>query len=214
MKSRSNRVLAIADLSDKKFDIRVQAQSVADRLAEKLAAETTDAFYALSDLVYESSSPFMFGTARVPKKATGFANSLYPSYAGLNNFELPFATELDTEGLPWHRNPSSGGFHIPLLSEGDTSNFYPDFIVWKKGMVYCLDTKGSHLLNDAVARKLFDIQEEHKTKLLTRFISEGKQTALRAKPLVGGYTVWKMKSGSPTPIHVNTLAAAVKECLK
>lgn len=127
---------------------------------------------------------------------------------------MPFATALDDIGLPWHRNPSSGGFHIPLLSEGDTANFYPDFIVWKKGMVYCLDTKGSHLLTDAVARKLFDIQEDHKTRLLTRFISEGKQTALKAKPLPGGYTVWKMKSGTPTPIYVGSLDAAVKECLR
>ena len=214
MKSRSARVLAIADLHDPKFDVRVQAQSKADKLAEKLAAEATEAFYSLSELAYESGMPFTFGTMRVGKKATAFTNSLYPRYASLNKFELPFATALDDVGLPWHRNPSGGGFHIPLLSEGDTANFYPDFIVWKKGMVYCLDTKGSHLLTDAVARKLFDIQEDHKTKLLTRFISEGKQTALKAKSLPGGYTVWKMKSGSPIPVHVSTLQEAVAECLR
>lgn len=214
MKSRSNRVLAVSDLRDPKFDVRVQAQSKADKLAEKLADDATKTFYSLSELVYESGMPFKFGTVRVGKKAVAFNNSLYPRYAGLNNFELPFATALDAVGVYWHRNPSSGGFHIPLLTEGDTSNFYPDFIVWKKGMVYCLDTKGSHLLTDAVARKLFDVQEDYKTKLLTRFISEGKQEALKAKPLPGGYTVWKMKSGSPTPIYVASLAAAVKECLR
>lgn len=214
MKSRSSRVLAISDLHDAKFDVRVQAQSKADKLSEKLAADATEAFYSLSELAYESGMAFSFGTVRVGKKAVAFNNSLYPRYAGLNKFELPFATALDDVGLPWHRNPSSGGFHIPLLSEGDTANFYPDFIVWKKGMVYCLDTKGSHLLTDAVARKLFDIQEDHKTRLLTRFISEGKQSALKAKPLPGGFTVWKMKNGSPTPIHMDTLAAAVKECLR
>ncbi|MCW0197978.1 hypothetical protein [Sphingopyxis sp.] len=69
-------------------------------------------------------------------------------------------------------------------------------------------------MSDAVARKLFDIQEDHKTKLLTRFISEGKQSTLRGKPLPGGYTVWKMKSGNPTPVYVNSLDAAVKECLR
>lgn len=214
MKSRSSRVLAIADLHDAKFDVRVQAQSKADKLSEKLAAEATEAFYSLSELVYESGMPFIFGTTRVSKKATSFTNSIYLRYAGLNKFELPFATALDEVGLPWHRNPSAGGFHIPLLSEGDTANFYPDFIVWKKGMIYCLDTKGSHLLTDAVARKLFDIQEDHKTRLLTRFISEGKQAALKAKPLPGGYTVWKMKNGSPTPVFVDDLKSAVKECLK
>lgn len=179
-----------------------------------LLEDATNAFYSLSELVYESSMPFSFDAIRVGKKAAAFNNSLYPRYAGLNKFELPFATALDDVGLPWHRNPSSGGFFIPLLSEGDTSNFYPDFIVWKKGMVYCLDTKGSHLLSDAVARKLFDIQEDHKTKLLTRFITEGKQSVLRGKSLPGGYTVWKMKSGSPTPVHVDSLDAAVKESLK
>ncbi len=214
MKSRSSRVLAVSDLHDPKFDVRVQAQSKADKLSEKLAADATEALYSLSELVYESGMPFTFGVMRVGKKGVAFDNSLYPRYAGLNKFELPFATALDDVGLSWHRNPSSGGFHIPLLSEGDTANFYPDFIVWKKGLVYCLDTKGSHLLTDAVARKLFDIQEDHKTRLLTRFISEGKQTALRAKPLSGGYTVWKMRSGSPTPIHVDSLGAAVKECLR
>lgn len=214
MKSRSARVLAISDLHDSKFDIRVQAQSKADKLAEKLAEDATEAFYSLSELVYESGMPFTFGTMRVGKKATAFNNSLYPRYTGLNKFELSFATALDGVCIPWHRNPSSGGFHIPLLSEGDTANFYPDFIVWKKGVVYCLDTKGSHLLTDAVARKLFDIQEDHKTRLLTRFVSEGRQTALKAKPLPGGYTVWKMKSGSPTPVHVASLDAAVKECLR
>lgn len=214
MKSRSSRVLAVSNLHDPKFDVRVQAQSKADKLSEKLAADATEAFYALSELVYESAMPFTFGTVRVGKKSVAFDNSLYPRYGGLNKFELPFASALDNVGLPWHRNPSSGGFHIPLLSAGDTANFYPDFIVWKKGIVYCLDTKGSHLLTDAVARKLFDIQEDHKTRLLTRFISEGKQTALKGKSLPGGYTVWKMKSGSPTPIHVDTLDAAVKECLR
>ncbi|MCB4863235.1 DEAD/DEAH box helicase family protein [Sphingobium sp. PNB] len=119
MKSRSSRVLAISDLHDAKFDVRVQAQSKADKLSEKLAAEATEAFYSLSELVYESDMPFTFGTMRVGKKSASFHNSLYPRYAGLNKFELPFATALDDFGLTWHRNPSSGGFYIPLLSEGD-----------------------------------------------------------------------------------------------
>jgi hypothetical protein len=30
----------------------------------------------------------------------------------------------------------------------------------------------------------------------------------------GGFTVWKMKAGSPTPIHVTSLEKAVTESLK
>lgn len=214
IRSRSNRALAVTDIKNHKFDARVQVQSSADRNAEKLAADIVSAYYQHAELVYESASPFVFGTLRVLKNATVFQNGLYEKYAGLNKFEAPFADALDKSGFAWHRNPSSGGFHIPLLSEGDTASFYPDFIVWKGNLVYCLDTKGGHLLTDAVARKLFDIQEDGKTKLQVRFITEGKQAELRGKAIKGGYTVWKMKSGTPTPIHVLDLDKAVKECLK
>ena len=44
-----------------------------------------------------------------------------------------------------------------------------------------------------------------------RFITEGKQTELRGKATKGGYTVWKMKSGHPTPIYVADLDKAVRE---
>jgi len=214
IKSRSSRALAIVDLKDAKFDVRVQVQSKADKLTDKLAHEIVGAFYQHSDLVYESDKPFQFGTLRVPKSALAFSNGLYERYAGFNKFELAFAKALDTAGPEWHRNPSSGGFFIPLLSEGDTASFYPDFIVWKKNNIFCLDTKGGHLLSDAVARKLFDIKEDGKTKLQVRFITEGKQSELRGKAIKGGYTVWKMKSGSPTPVHVPTLDKAVTEALR
>lgn len=214
LRSRSNRALAVTDFKDQKFDVRVQVQSNANKAAEKVAREIVEAYYQQADLVYESVRPFSFGAMRVPKNAPSFTNSLYERYSGFNKFELAFAQALDKSGQTWHRNPSAGGFHIPLLSEGDTASFYPDFIVWKSGLVYCLDTKGSHLLSDAVARKLFDIQEDGKTKVHVRFISEGKQSELRGKTVKGGFTVWKMKAGKPTPIHVDTLEKATTECLK
>ena len=151
---------------------------------------------------------------RVPKAAPTFTNGLYERYAGFNKFERAFADALDEDGHTWHRNPSAGGFHVPLLSEGDSASFFPDFIVWKGDLIYCLDTKGSHLLTDAVARKLFDIQDGGKTKVLVRFISEGKQSELRGKAIKGGYTVWKMRAGNPTPVHVDSLESAISECLR
>jgi len=214
LRSRSNGALAVVDFKDQKFDTRVQVQSNANKAADKVAREIVDAYYQQAELVYESLLPFHFGTIRVPKNAPAFVNGLYERYSGFNKFELPFAQALDKSSNTWHRNPSAGGFRIPLLSEGDTASFYPDFIVWKGNMVYCLDTKGSHLLSDAVARKLFDIQDGGKTRVHVRFISEGRQTELRGKAIKGGFTVWKMKSGNPTPIHVDDLEKAVKECLK
>lgn len=214
IRSRSSRALAIADLKDPKFDVRVQIQSKAAKLADDFAQKVVAAYFNWSELAYESAQPFKFGTIRVAKNAPAFQNGLYLRYAGFNKFELAFAKALDGIGPTWHRNPSSGGFCIPLLSPGDTGSFFPDFIVWKKGMIYCLDTKGGHLLSDAVARKLFDIQEDNKTKIRVRFITEGKQAELRGKAVKGGYTVWKMKAGTPTPVYVETLSKAANECLK
>lgn len=132
----------------------------------------------------------------------------------MNEFELEFAKALDATGSTWHRNPSTGGFRIPLLSEGDTGFFYPDFILWKGGMVYCLDTKAGHLLSDAVARKLFDVREDGKAKVLVRFITQGKQDQLRGKAIKGGYTVWKAKNGAPQSYKVTEIKKAVAECLR
>ncbi|EIF29507.1 hypothetical protein BCh11DRAFT_04952 [Burkholderia sp. Ch1-1] len=214
LRSRSNRALAATNLNGTKFDVRVQAQSNAHKAAESLASNIVKTYFQHSELVYASENDFAFGTMRVPKAGTAFANGLYERYHGFNKFELAFAQAIDASNFTWHRNPSAGGFSIPLLSEGDTASFYPDFIVWKKDLIYCLDTKGGHLLSDAVARKLFDIQDSGKTKIQVRFISEGTQTELRGKAVKGGYTVWKMKSGNPTPIHVDDLNDALKECLK
>ena len=214
IKSRSSRARAIVDLKHPKFDVRVQLQSKADKLADNLSRDIVEAFFEQSDLVYESSRPFQFGTLRVPKAAPVFTNGLYERYRGFNKFELAFAKALDTSGAVWHRNPSTGGFFIPLLSEGDTASFFPDFIVWKKSLIFCVDTKAGHLLSDAVARKLFDIKEDGKTKLQVRFVTAGKQSKLRHKVIKGGFTVWKMKSGSPTAIHVPSLKTAVTESLK
>lgn len=215
LRARSGRALAATNLQSKKFDVRVQTQSNAHAHAETLAANIVNAYFQHSELVYATESPFQFGAIRVPKKdSETFGNALYEKYHGLNDFESPFAQALDGCGHLWHRNSSSGGFSIPLLSEGDTSSFYPDFLVWKGKHIYCLDTKGGHLLTDAVTRKLFDIQDGDGTKVLVRFITKGKQTELRGKALNGGYTVWKMKNGAPTPIHIDDLNKAIKECLR
>ena len=214
VRAQSARALAILNTNEPKFAIRVQVGSTAAKLAGKLAREVAEAFYSLSDLVYESLKPFNFGILRVPRNAPAFSNGLYERYAGFNRFELEFAYALDKVGLLWHRNPSAGGFHIPLLSDGDTSSFYPDFIAWKNGMVFCLDTKGGHLLSDAVARKLFDVKEDGKSKVAVRFIVEGKQTELRGKTTKGGFTVWKMKAGSPHAVQFADLDKAVAECLR
>nr|WP_314638252.1 DEAD/DEAH box helicase family protein [uncultured Pseudomonas sp.] len=214
IRGRSRAALAVVNLQSPKFDVRVEAGSNAATYAESLAKDIVATYYQHTSLVYEQARPFLFSAIRVPKKAQAFVNGLYERYSGFNKFEQLFALGLDKAGYTWHRNPNNGGFRIPLLSEGDSASFSPDFLVWKGKFVFCLDTKGGHLLTDAVARKLFDIQDSGTTKILTRFITEGTQTVIGGKALKGGYTVWKMKAGSPVPVHVSTLESAVKECLK
>jgi type III restriction enzyme len=218
IKARSSRALTVTDLQSPKFDIRVQLRSNAEKAAEKLAGEIVEAYFRYSELEYESSNPFQFGTLRVSNNGHSFSNGVYEKYSGFNKLEKSFADALDKTGNKWHRNPSRGGFQIPLLSEGNTTSFSPDYIVWKgKGKpVYCIDTKGGHLLTDAVARKLFDIKDEKgRPKLCVRFISEGKQTELRGKATKGGFTVWKMNpSTGPTPSFSPDLAKAIADCLR
>lgn len=214
LKARSGGALAATHLNDHKFDVQVQIQSTANKLAEFYADKIAEAYFQLAELSYASFQPYHFGPIRVKKGAPAYENALYERYSGLNKLESPCAAAIDKTGLTWHRNAVVGGFCIPLLTEGDTSAFYPDFIVWKGKQIFCIDTKGGHLLSDAVARKLFDIFEEGKVKLQVRFITEGKQKKLMEKPTKDGFTVWKMKTGNPTPIHVATMDEAIKECLK
>jgi type III restriction enzyme len=215
VRSRSTSALAAVDLQRPKFDVGVQAQSNAHEWADILARDIVATYYRLTNLVYESAQSFPFSVVRTPKKAPLFTNSLYERYSGMNKLEAAFAIALDKTGDLWHRNPSGSGFSIPLLSEGNTARFFPDFLAWKGKYIYCLDTKGGHLLSDAVARKLFDIFDGATVKVLTRFITEGRQTELMGKALKkDGFTVWKSRAGSPTPIHVSSLDKAVKEALK
>jgi len=214
IRGRSRGAQAVVDLQAAKFDIRVEANSNAHVWADNLAKSIVEAYYERTSLVYETAKPFVFPAMRVPKKAQVFTNGLYERYTGFNKFELLFANALDKLGNTWHRNPSNGGFRIPLLSEGDSASFYPDFLVWKGKFVFSLDTKGGHLLTDAVARKLFNIDDNGTTRMLTRFITEGKQANIGGKAVKGGFTVWKMKAGSPAAVHVSSIDEAAKECLK
>lgn len=208
------QALKIVDFTAPKYDSKVQIRSFAEDHIIRTAKDIVDAYYNLSDLCYESAIPYEFGTLRVIKsKSYSFTNSLYPKYSDFNEPELIFARGLDSSGHKWHRNPSNGGYKIPLPTEGDTDHFLPDFIALKDGMVYCIDTKGKHLLTDAITRKLFDIKDGATTKLLVRFVVEGKQETLGGKSLKGGYTVWKLRAGAITPILVETVEEAVVQCL-
>jgi type III restriction enzyme len=94
------------------------------------------------------------------KEMIPFERAAHAEYskADFNADELPFARTIDrVKGVIWHRNPTteSQGFGIPLPKKvGDSSTFYPDFLIWKKDICWAVDTTGRHLLDEKVRGKL------------------------------------------------------------
>jgi type III restriction enzyme len=92
-----------------------------------------------------------------------------------NKDEAPFARAIDRlKGVTWARNPTteSQGYGVPLPKKvGDSSTFYPDFLIWKgKGKdeaCWAVDTTGRHLLDAKVRGKLFAL-ESPKMALVVR----------------------------------------------
>ncbi len=146
-----------------------------------------------------------------------FDNALHEGYDGLNKLESIFAHALDKTGLPWCRNLPRTGYGIPLISKGATSNFYPDFLVWKDDVVFAIDTTGGHLLEEKMSRKMLTITPSKKasTRLAIRFISQGNYDAPRLRKSTAGFTLWGTRpDGTSRATHYPDIGAAVKAALK
>jgi type III restriction enzyme len=148
-----------------------------------------------------------------PTTAEKFNNAVHAAYSGLNiTLELPFARELDKTRLRWCRNPSQSGFPILLLTPGQSKTFYPDFLVWKGKYVYAIDTKGEHILQSELGRKLLAISPPAKSRLslIVRLVSPGKWDKAPQRISGEGFTVWALGNANALkPIHCATLAEAV-----
>ena len=145
-----------------------------------------------------------------------FKNAVHEGYNGLNALELGFAKALDETGLTWCRNPSRSGYGIPLISIGRTTNFYPDFLVWKEGDVFAIDTTGGHLLHEKTGRKLLSIAppKDEAGRLIVRFVSEGRWNTQLQQEDTSGYTVYAQKQdGSLRATYAVDVNAAVDTSL-
>ena len=93
-----------------------------------------------------------------------FARAAHAEYSRseFNKDEAPFAQAVDrVKGATWVRNPTTPGqgYGIPLPKKvGDSLAFYPDFLIWKKGVCWAVDTTGRHLLDAKVRGKLFALE--------------------------------------------------------
>lgn len=127
---------------------------------EFLRLDIDDADEAYTITPYKMNNPNGGDTnySKLTHKVYSFKNSVHPKYNGFNEFELRFAKELDSSEFKWLRNPAKTGYSIPLLKPaGNSKSFYPDFIAWTKDGIIFLETKGEHLLNDAMQGKLISL---------------------------------------------------------
>jgi len=211
--------LEVTRSDDEKFDARIELGSPADKHIRKAASEVVQTYLEHVVLKQRIHNPYVVGEVMVdPTTAKPFTNALHGSYSGLNKtLELPFADELDKVGVNWCRNPSRSGFGIPLLSPGQSNAFYPDFLAWKGKNMFALDTKGEHILESELGRKLLAIEPnpKAKAKLLVRLISSGHWDDHPQRVSAEGFTVWALgHANALKPIHCATMAEAVKTCLR
>jgi type III restriction enzyme len=199
-----------------KFDAKVEITSRAAASLRRVAEDFVDAYLQYSFLEYDEKGEFTIGPALVSPDAIPFVNAVHEQYSNLNQDEIDCAQAIDSLGVTWMRNPSNGGYFIPLLEKGKGSKkFYPDFLVWRDELVFALDPKAKHLTNVALATKLLDIKSVDGTpKVVIRFISEGKWDKNIKQLDKVGHTVWSLRHGLPHPTFCITIKEAVEEAIK
>jgi type III restriction enzyme len=185
------------------------------------APEFRKAVAWLVDIQNALDRPYEPGNVLVDEaKMVRFRNALHEGYSDLNIFERTFAEALDRTRRVWCRNPSQGGFSIPLLDRGSTRSFRPDFLVWVDNYVIAIDPKGDDLFNEDAGRKVFSIDKmEEAPELVIRLVTEGGRqsspTGLFGKISgTDGYTVWMLGQGRPHGIHCPNVSAAFDVCLR
>lgn len=185
------------DWADSKFEARIEVTSRAAVDLRDKAERLVDTYLANADLAFEGTNLYKVSSVLVkPDELERFKNSGHEGYSDLSDFELRFAHAIDDTSYKWVRNPSNGGYAIPLLEKGGSRNFFPDFLVWKDGLIFAIDPKGEHLIHNDAARKLLAIRDENgKQQVLVRLITKGKWSYDPIKELgKEGYSVWRMNS--------------------
>lgn len=210
------RASATVDWADTRFDAKVEMTSTAAGILRTSAERLVQVYLDNSELSFEDGNPYVVGPVIVkPLEVQTFKYALHRGYSDLSEFEIPFARAIDATKKPWVRNPRNGGFSIPLLQIGSTYNFFPDFVVWKDDVVFCLDPKGEHLIASDAGRKLLDIRDENdQRKVIVRLFTKGKWRDEKTQETVEGFTVWYLgRGGKIRKQHCGNPAEAVAAAL-
>ncbi|MDF9279282.1 DEAD/DEAH box helicase family protein [Arthrobacter sp. EH-1B-1] len=195
---RYKPALMVMNTDTEKFDAKVGVGSTAYGSLADSAADAVDAYLRYAVIKQHKPKPYVVGSTLVRRGSMEpFKNALHEGYDGLNDLERRFARAIDETGLPWARNRSQTGYKIPLVTQGQTVWFFPDFLIWVDGEVICVDTKGSHIVEGDARRKLLSIQP-HKdvpTHVVVKFVTEGTWKSDGTADSKDGFSVWELGSG-------------------
>lgn len=186
--------LGVVHLADIKLDAIIGIGCPAHATVCRLAGDVVDAFIQNVRLNQRRLNPYRVGSLLArPDQVTPYENAVHEGYSGLNGEEARFAQSLDDSGMRWARNPDRTGYGIPLITAGPTRNFYPDFLLWTELRVICIDTKGSHLIQETAARKLLRVNYPGEgPRLDIQFVSVGRYNDHLEKRDSEGYTAWSL----------------------
>lgn len=195
-----SRALDVASTADPRFDAQIGVGSPAFAQIKDLANKVVHSFIENISLTQRKSNPYVIGPILVREAdLVQFNNALHAGYDGLNSLEMTFARALDKTGYTWMRNQPRTGYGIPLISIGESSNFYPDFVVWTESQVICIDTKGQHILREDAGRKLLTVRPRNDTLgLAIKFVTPGEFNNQFEKQSPDGYTLWGLKNNGQT----------------
>lgn len=213
--------LNLCDIEQPKFDALVEYNSPAAAGIREAAGKIVSAYIQHSIIVQNAhDNPYKIDKIAVDEsRLIKFKYSIHEGYSDLNDFELEFAKAIDKTKYPWCRNPSQSGFGIPLLDDGDTQTFYPDFLVWCGQHIIAIDPKAKHLIAQDSYRKLLAIEKiEDGPELVIRLVSKGEWRVSAGQPTPVDlskdcYTVWSLKQ-SKLHATVGSLVEAVEACLR
>ncbi len=220
LQKKHHKAARLCDIEHSKFDALIEYNSAAADLIREAAEKVTEAYVHHSVIVQNAlDHPYIVDGVPIDEvDLVKFKNAIHEGYSDLNDLELEFASAIDKTKRVWCRNPTHGGFSIPLLDRGKTRNFHPDFLVWTNGHVVAIDTKGDHLIVEDAGRKLFFIEQmEPGTELVIRLVTEGKWEIRGGEFSKDsgstGYSVWYIKQGKIQATYCKTAVESVNACL-
>lgn len=221
LQKKHPKAARLCDIEHPKFDALIEYNSAAADLIREAADKVTEA-YVQHSVIAQNALDHPYVVEGIPvddHEFHKFTNGIHEGYGDLNALELEFAEAIDKTRKAWCRNPTHGGFSIPLLDRGKTRNFHPDFLVWTNGHVIAIDTKGDHLIVEDAGRKLFFVDKmEPGIELVIRLVTEGKWE-IRGGEFAKesgstGFTVWYLKQGKINAKYCKTAVDAVNACIE